>query len=149
MRVAPGYRPMTAADLDAVMAIEQAAYPFPWTRGNFEDCLDAGYDCEVLCVAGRPVAYRVAARMVDEIHVLNCCVAPALQGRGLGTAFMRRLMERLPQPGVSGILLEVRESNLAARHLYAKLGFREIGCRKGYYPAADGHEDARVLRWTP
>ncbi len=145
------FRPMQPSDLDAVYAIETAAYPFPWTRGNFADCLETGYRCEVLletdCIRG----YSVLAVMVDEAHVLNCCVAPSAQGRGLGRQMMQHLISRLPLMRLPSLLLEVRPSNAAAIHLYTDLGFVEIGRRRGYYPATaeeGGREDALVMRYT-
>src|SRR5688572_3345900 len=65
--------PMTAADVDAVMALETHVYPFPWTRGNFIDSLAAGYVAEVLRDRreGRLLGYFVALAGVDELHLLN------------------------------------------------------------------------------
>ncbi|MGL6113172.1 MAG: ribosomal protein S18-alanine N-acetyltransferase, partial [Rubrivivax sp.] len=76
-------RPMDVGDLDAVMAVEHGAYRFPWTRGNFIDSLAAGYFAEVLLhdTAGL-VGYYVAMTGVDEMHLLNLTVAPAMQRRG-------------------------------------------------------------------
>lgn len=142
------FSPMTLPDLDAVLAIECTAYPFPWTRGNFTDCIESGYAAETLRIDDQIVGYLIAAAMVDEVHVLNCCVAPAWQGRGLGQVLMRRLMQRLPEMGAASVLLEVRASNAAAQRLYEKLGFAEIGRRRGYYPTTEGLEDARVLRYV-
>ena len=138
---------MTEADLDVVLEIERAAYPFPWTPGNFRDCMRSGYLCLTAWIEAARVGYLIAAPIVDEMHVLNCCVAPAWQRRGLGVAMMRHLMGRLGEVGATRLLLEVRESNVAARGLYHRLGFVEVGRRRGYYPAADGREDARVLVW--
>ncbi len=145
------FRPMQICDLDAVYAIETAAYPFPWTRGNFSDCMETGYRCEVLlednCIRG----YSILAVMVDEAHVLNCCVAPPAQGRGLGRQMMQHLISRLSHMHLPSLLLEVRPSNTAAIHLYMDLGFLKIGQRRGYYPATaaeGGREDALVMRYT-
>lgn len=145
------FRPMQASDLDAVYAIETAAYPFPWTQGNFSDCLEMGYRCEVMLEGDVLVGYNILATMVDEAHILNCCVAPACQGRGLGRKMMQHLISRLPHMRLSSLLLEVRPSNAAAVHLYTDLGFSEIGRRRGYYPARaedGGREDALVMRYT-
>jgi len=145
------FRPMQPSDLGAVYAIETAAYLFPWTQGNFTDCLETGYRCEVMLESGVVVGYSILAMMVDEAHILNCCVAPSYQGRGLGRQMMQHLINRLPQMRLPSLLLEVRSSNTAAIHLYADLGFLEIGRRRGYYPApaeAGGREDALVMRYT-
>ncbi len=154
------FRPMQTGDLDAVYTIETAAYAFPWTRGNFADCLESGYRCEVMLEGdvsgeGALVGYSILAPMVDEVHVLNCCVAPQAQGRGLGRQMMLHLISRLehmhlPNTGLPSLLLEVRPSNAAAVNLYTDLGFCEIGRRRGYYPATaeeGGREDALVMRY--
>ena len=141
-------RPMVAADLDAVMAIEAAAYAFPWTRGNFIDSLAAGYLALVLTRArGDVVGYLVAMRGVGEMHLLNVTVAPPWQRRGLA----QQLLSALDQTGRSEQLpllwLEVRASNQRARDIYRVRGFAEVGVRRGYYPAAGGErEDAVVMR---
>jgi len=145
------FRPMQTADLDAVYSIERAAYPFPWTPGNFADCLETDYRCEVMLEDDVLVGYSILATMVDEAHILNCCVAPACQGRGLGRQMMQHLIHRLAHMRLPSLLLEVRPSNAAAVHLYTDLGFCEIGRRRGYYPATaemGGREDALVMRYT-
>ncbi|MDD4881612.1 MAG: GNAT family N-acetyltransferase, partial [Gallionellaceae bacterium] len=83
---------MTAADVDAVMLIELAAYPYPWTRINFMDCLDSGYSCWVIEVDGTMVGYSILMAGAGEGHVLNCCISPDWQGRGLGRQAMQRLI---------------------------------------------------------
>jgi ribosomal-protein-alanine N-acetyltransferase len=145
LRPAPEHRPLMVQDLDAVLAIEQASYPFPWTRGNFIDSLAAGYRCE-LRVDGELAAYSIAMTAVDEIHLLNLTVAPALQGRGHAGALLAALVAYAQAAALHSLWLEVRPSNARARALYARLGFREVGLRRGYYPAPQGsREDAIVM----
>lgn len=143
-------RGMRAADLDAVSAIEQAVYPFPWTRGNFADTLKAGYDAWVFETTERPspelAGYAVVMWIPDEAHLLNLSVAGALQGRGVGRAMLEWLMRDAGRRGARGMMLEVRPSNDRAIALYRSAGFGQIGLRKRYYPAANGaREDALVL----
>jgi ribosomal-protein-alanine N-acetyltransferase len=141
-------QPMTLAHLDAVLAIEGAAYPFPWTRGNFVDSLAAGYDARVLCDAqGAIHAYSVAMDGVGETHLLNLTVRPSSQRRGLALALLDRLVERARERDHASLWLEVRVSNQRARQVYARYGFVEAGLRRGYYPDTQGRrEDALVLR---
>jgi ribosomal-protein-alanine N-acetyltransferase len=141
------HRPMTVPDTDAVLAIEQAAYAFPWTRGNFIDSLAAGYRCELRYDAdGLLAGYTVAMSAVDEVHLLNVTVAPALQGRGHARALIARLLDGARAEGRHSLWLEVRPSNARARELYRHLGFQEVGTRRGYYPAPAGQrEDAIVM----
>ena len=139
--------PMGAAQLDAVMAIETAAYAFPWSRGNFVDSLAAGHPASVLLDAeGALLGYFVAMRGVDEMHLLNITVAPAAQGHG-HARFMIDALIALTRGGRERELwLEVRAGNLHARGIYERLGFAQVGVRKGYYPAPFGRrEDAAVM----
>lgn len=139
---------MRPADLDRVLAIEAAVYPFPWTRGNFVDALAAGYDAHLLCADdGSLCAYSIAMTGVQELHLLNLSVAPAWQRRGLARRLLDRLVERGRAGAAASLWLEVRESNLRARAVYARYGYAQVGHRPGYYPgAAGGREDACVMR---
>jgi len=143
----PALRPMTTAHLDAVMAIEVAAYPFPWTRGNFIDSLAAGYSARVLHgERGELLGYFVAMPGVDEMHLLNITVAPAAQGRGHARVLFDALLALCHAQPARSLWLEVRASNAKARAMYAHLGFAQVGVRKGYYPAPFGRrEDAAVM----
>jgi [ribosomal protein S18]-alanine N-acetyltransferase len=141
----PGLRPMRDADLEAVLAIEQRAYPFPWSRGIFRDCLKAQYPAWVLLEHGLVIGYGILSCAADEAHVLNVCVAPERQGRGYGRFLLRALVGAARNLGAQRVFLEVRPSNPNAIALYHKEGFNEIGRRPRYYPAHDGREDALVM----
>jgi ribosomal-protein-alanine N-acetyltransferase len=141
----PRYRRMTGADLDAVVAIEEAIYPHPWTRGNFADSLAAGYHCWILECAGSIAGYSVISVGAGEAHLLNLSVAAPWQRRGMGREVLKFLLKLARDYGAGRMLLEVRPSNTAAIALYASAGFSEIGLRRGYYPAGEAREDAIVL----
>jgi ribosomal-protein-alanine N-acetyltransferase len=140
--------PMTVAELDAVMAIEVAAYPFPWTRGNFVDSLAAGYPALLLQGEhGEWLGYFVAMQGVGEMHLLNITVAPAAQGRGHARVLIDALVALCRERRLRDLWLEVRASNERARSMYEHFGFAQVGVRKGYYPAPFGRrEDAVVMR---
>jgi ribosomal-protein-alanine N-acetyltransferase len=138
-------RPMRESDLDAVLAIEVRAYPFPWTRGIFRDCLLADYPAWVLEQGGRIIGYGVLSLAGDEAHVLNVCAAPEVQGRGHGRRLLRSLLKIARARGAQRVFLEVRPSNAHAIALYHDEGFNEIGRRPRYYPAKEGREDALVM----
>jgi len=144
---APELRPMTVAQLGAVIAIEAVAYAFPWSRGNFIDSLAAGYPARVLQGAqGELLGYFVAMSGVDEMHLLNITVAPAVQGRGHARLMVDALTALCRTHNAQRLWLEVRASNARARAMYAHLGFTQVGMRKGYYPAPFGRrEDAVVM----
>jgi ribosomal-protein-alanine N-acetyltransferase len=138
---------MNAAHLDAVLAIEVAAYSFPWSRGNFIDSIAAGYPARVLVNArGAMLGYFIAMGGVDEMHLLNITVAPAYHGRGHGRHMIAELIALCRAHAAQKLWLEVRESNARARSIYARLGFVQQGVRKGYYPAPfSRREDAVVM----
>ncbi|TAM04082.1 MAG: ribosomal-protein-alanine N-acetyltransferase [Paraburkholderia sp.] len=141
---------MTESDLDEVAAIERVAYEFPWSRGNFEDSLRNGYFG--ICMrhmTGTLLGYCVLMPVVDEMHLLNLCVAPAAQGAGAGLALLREAVRIAGAQRLEGLLLEVRPSNHRAIRLYEQFGFVTIGRRKNYYPARHhSREDAIVMRFS-
>jgi [ribosomal protein S18]-alanine N-acetyltransferase len=139
------FRPMRPADLDRVVAIEANLYTHPWTRGNFADSLHAGYGCWTLERAGVVIGYGVLMPGVDEAHLLNLSVAAEAQRRGYGRLLLAHFMDLAREAGARSIYLEVRPTNLNARDLYRRDGFREVGIRRGYYPAHSGREDAIVM----
>jgi ribosomal-protein-alanine N-acetyltransferase len=140
------FRPMRAEDLDALIKIERAAYPYPWTLLNFRDCLESGYSCWVGEINGQLSGYWVMMLAVGEGHILNCCVSPAWQGRGFGRALVEHLIDTARQHNAEAIYLEVRPSNTPAVNLYERLGFDGIALRRDYYPADQGREDALIMR---
>ena len=137
--------PMSLQDIDEVLRIEYQAFAWPWSRVNFSDSLASGYSCWVCRVAGELVGYFVLMMIVDEAHLLTISVAQAYQGKGFGARLLRQAMLGAAQAGARTLLLEVRPSNEKALALYRHFGFRQIGVRRGYYPAEGGREDALVM----
>jgi ribosomal-protein-alanine N-acetyltransferase len=141
---APRLELMRERDLDEVLAIEQAIYSHPWTRGNFFDSLRAGYDCRTWRLEAELVGYFILLAAAGEAHLLNLSVAARHQRGGQGSAMLREALELARRRGARSLFLEVRPSNTAAQALYARFGFRSIAVRRGYYPAGFGREDALV-----
>lgn len=139
---------MCEADLAEVVAIEDAVYPHPWTRGNFSDALKSGYQSWVARnPAGEMVGYFLLLLAVDEAHLLNISVRGDLHGQGLGRSLLAKVVALADDNIMSSILLEVRPSNQRALAVYERYGFVRIGTRKNYYPDANGaREDAIVMR---
>ncbi|MGM0517096.1 MAG: ribosomal protein S18-alanine N-acetyltransferase [Pseudomonadota bacterium] len=137
---------LAGEDLPEIVAIEEAAHPYPWSEAIFEDCLRAGYRLDGAFDRGRLLGYSVVMAVLDEWHLLNLCVDPASQRRGVGRYLLDRLLGAARDDRVSSVILEVRAGNRAAIALYESAGFADIGHRKAYYPAPDGREDARVMR---
>ena len=138
-------RPMTAADLPEVLAIEQRVYEYPWTEGIFRDCLRAGQCCWTIRETSSLVAYGVMSVAVGESHLLNLCVEPDYARRGYGRGLLEHLQGLALRHHATVMFLEVRPSNRAAVGLYSDNGFAEVGLRRGYYPATKGREDALVM----
>jgi ribosomal-protein-alanine N-acetyltransferase len=142
----PVIRRLTAADLDSIMRIEEAAYPFPWTRGIFSECLRVGYGCIGVQLGGELAGYAIFNVGAGESHLLNLCIHPGRQRRGLGSLLLEHVITTTRSLGCDAIILEVRPSNPAAAELYRARGFSVIGRRPDYYRAAAGREDALVMR---
>lgn len=138
-------RPLSEADLDAVIDIERLSYSHPWARGVFLDCFHPNYRLWALEDSTSLIGYAIVSYQFDEAHLLNICVSPASQRRGLGRRLLRHVVSCSAHDGMIAVILEVRASNEQAARLYLSEGFQEIGRRPGYYPDGSGREDARVM----
>jgi len=145
LKDAPRLSRMHESDLSEVMAIEDAIYSHPWTRGNFSDSLRAGYQCWTWRLDDELLGYFVLLVAAGEAHLLNLSVAAARQRSGHGSALLKEVMRLARGRGAQHMFLEVRPSNLAGKALYERFGFHEVAVRPGYYPAHAGREDALVL----
>ncbi|MEJ2760695.1 MAG: ribosomal protein S18-alanine N-acetyltransferase [Gammaproteobacteria bacterium] len=142
---AVNFRPMDEQDLTAVLAIEGAAYEFPWGRIIFRDCLRVGYSCWVMERDGVIDGYSIMSVAVGECHILNLCVDPGSHGRGYGGVLLGFMLDIARKHQADTAFLEVRPSNEAAKRLYRQAGFDEVGLRRNYYPARFGREDAIIM----
>lgn len=141
----PRLRPMRPEDVERVVRVERAIYEFPWTRGNFLDSIRARYHCCVYELDRALVGYGVVMTGAGEAHLLNLSIAAEWQRHGYGRRLLEALLELAHGHGARSIILEVRPSNPRAARIYERAGFRAIGVRPGYYPAANGREDAVVM----
>jgi len=139
------FRPMHADDLNVVMQIEPTIYSHPWTRGNFNDSLQAGHEAWVMLHHDKVVGYAVMMVVLDEANLLNISVAAPYQKQGLGRLLFAHLLEHAKALNIRNMFLEVRESNVAAIALYNREGFKETSVRRGYYPTNEGREDAVLM----
>jgi ribosomal-protein-alanine N-acetyltransferase len=141
-----GIRNMNKTDIEAVMKIETSVYAFPWTDQIFLDCLKVGYLCQLCIEDGHIAAYSIlSVEAKVEAHILNLCVDPSRQNRGIGQALLGKMLDNAKQKKVETVFLEVRPSNHSAISLYNKMGFNQVGNRKNYYPAHRGREDAIIF----
>ncbi len=136
---------INAADVAAVLVIEQRNYEFPWSEGNFRDCLKAGYICLSLRHKETLAGYGILQCAADEAHILNLCIDHAFHQRGYARVLLDRLLEYAIGENAQSVFLEVRPSNPRAIELYNLAGFNEIGLREDYYDSRNGREDAVVM----
>lgn len=142
----PLIRRLGMEDVGRVFEIEQLAYPFPWGRGVFVDCLRVGYACFGLQVGRELSGYSIASHAAGEAHLLNLCVHPDWQHRGYGSLLLEYMINHVARLRCDAMFLEVRVSNPRAAKLYENRGFRVIGQRPDYYKAGERREDAVVMR---
>ncbi|MDY0308424.1 MAG: tRNA (adenosine(37)-N6)-threonylcarbamoyltransferase complex dimerization subunit type 1 TsaB [Castellaniella sp.] len=136
---------MMPADIDEVAAIEGRVQSFPWTRKNFIDGLAAGYHGWVVRRMGAMLGFALVMDAPDMAHLLVIGVRPDAQRQGVGTRLLRRCVEHCRGSGLPALTLEVRPSNQGAIAFYHRHGFVQAGLRRGYYPAAQGREDAWIM----
>jgi ribosomal-protein-alanine N-acetyltransferase len=136
---------MRAVDLDEVLAIEQASFTLPWSRGAFlyEMQQNRAARCWVMREDGGVVGYVCLWEIADELHITNIAVHPAQRRRGLGRSLLGGVIHDGRERGLRVVVLEVRPSNREALPLYESFGFRVVGRRRGYY--YDTGEDALVM----
>lgn len=137
---------MTPEDIPEVMQIENKVQAHPWTAGIFRDCIRVGYTCWVCRENYNTiVGYLIQSIAVEEVHILNICIDPAWQRMNLGTLLVQQAEETGQRLHAKKSFLEVRPGNTPAIRLYQKLGYRQVGIRKNYYPTKNGREDAIVM----
>ncbi|TVP44313.1 MAG: ribosomal-protein-alanine N-acetyltransferase [Gemmatimonadales bacterium] len=137
-------RPATRHDLPAVLATEGNSFSTPWSRRAFEALLGREtVSFLVLEEKGEVAGHGVLWWVGPEAEVANLAVAPAFRGRGGGALLLDALLAAASVRGVGKVFLEVRESNDAARSLYARRGFVPVGRRPQYYRMPP--EDAVIM----
>jgi [ribosomal protein S18]-alanine N-acetyltransferase len=120
-------------DVPAILAIErQSQAAAHWTLEQYNKLVGSGVVL-VAEEAGDLCGFVCAQAVAGEWEIENVVVAAGFLRRGIATELVRALIQRVKSEAASAILLEVRESNLPARGLYEKRGFREVGRRRMYY----------------
>jgi ribosomal-protein-alanine N-acetyltransferase len=132
-------------DARAIAALERRCFSDPWSEESFREAITAGWTCVLVAErVGELVGYVVGREVAGTGEILNLAVAPGARRHGLGRQLLEAGVDALAARGAEEIFLEVRESNLGARALYASAGFRPVGQRSGYYRYPS--ENAVVLR---
>ncbi|MEO5358102.1 MAG: ribosomal protein S18-alanine N-acetyltransferase [Nitrospirae bacterium YQR-1] len=138
-------RTMVYDDIEAVSAIENISFPYPWTQRSFKHELENDYSINFVVLHDGVIAgYLCAQEILDEAHILKLALLPQFRRNGIGTALFETLLLTLRQHHFSGkIFLEARHSNTPAVDFYKKHGFEVLYARKDYYIKPD--EDAIVM----
>ncbi len=137
--------PMRLEDLPFVQAIERASFSTPWPPHAYRNELETNRlaHYRVVRVGERIVGFAGMWMMVDEAHITTFAVDPRWRRRRLGELLLLALLDLAVEHGAREATLEVRLSNLPARRLYEKYGFRPVGLRPRYY--SDNNEDALIM----
>ena len=138
--------PALRIDVPLIAELEKVAFSDPWSRASFESVIDepAAYVAVARAATERIVGYVVAWFAADEGEIANLAVREPTRRQGIGASLLDAALAEGRGRGAKNMYLEVRESNGAARRLYASRGFEELGRRRGYYKRPV--EDAIVLR---
>ena len=140
------FRAAAAGDIGAVMALGSSTSLNNWSESDFVQVLDGETGELTLAIADSDIVGFVASSsVIDEVTLLNVAVHGAWKRRGLARRLIGDMLDRRHSAGARRCLLEVRESNQAARALYASMGFAVDGRRPDYYPVGDSREDAVLM----
>ena len=152
MQLEVSFQALTADWLDRVLAIENAVYPHPWSRANFEDSIQTGYQMQVLTSGSSAnsdiLGYFIAMKGFEEVHVLNITVSEPFQRQGWAKLMLDALAVWSRGQDAAWLWLEVRANNERALQVYKAQGFKLVSVRQDYYPKgpkANGREDAIVM----
>lgn len=139
----------TLDDLETILEIEVRAYPVPWSREQMIDVFNQKVIRMKLLMDGALIGYAFVSIILDEGHLLHITVDPIHHGKRLGRYLLEQVLKLGDQHQLATIFLEVRAGNTPARGLYDRIGFNQVGIRKGYYPCKiNGREDAIVMAYT-
>ncbi|MFQ2245337.1 ribosomal protein S18-alanine N-acetyltransferase [Aeromonas enteropelogenes] len=139
------FHPLLESDFELVYPIEQAAHKEPWSQANLLSCFGPRYLNGLMLVDGRPAGFYISDLVAGDSSLMNICVHPDFQGKGLGRALLKEYLARSKAKGAEAWFLEVRASNLAAIGLYESAGFVEYCCRADYYGTGSEREDAILM----
>ena len=141
-------RPLSATAAANCARLHRTAFANSWSSADFEVLLTTS--TVIADGVGDPGALRgfvLSRRAADEAEILTIAVDLSLRGKGIATALLGAHISRLARAGVATLFLEVDESNLAARALYRRYGFHQVGKRPAYYAKADGSRaNALILK---
>lgn len=145
-------RPAISHDLAAIVQLDQGSNPYPWSETLIEEALESrsNWVVETNAMQGETkiVAWLTASLLLEQSELELIVVDQEMRRQGLAKQLLATWTEQMAVKGVLEYLLEVRESNLGAIHLYRSLGFAEVGRRKNYYATEQGKEAACLFTLT-
>jgi len=146
-------RPMLVADLDQVLAIDQASFALPWPASAyrfelFENPSSQLWVAQTQTADGTTavIGMSVVWLILDEAHIATIAVHPDFRGQGIAQLLMSASLVGAIRQGCTQATLEVRESNWQAQRLYKRFRFQLAGVRPRYY--RDNNEDAWIMTVT-
>jgi ribosomal-protein-alanine N-acetyltransferase len=135
---------MLPEDVPVIAGIEQSSFTAPWSETSFYSEVYSRYSItRVAELDGLIVGYICVKQIVDECHLLDIATHPDYRRQGIATMLLNNVLRDLKEGNCRNMYLEVRASNLAARKLYEKFGFKTAGIRKSYYSKPE--EDAIIM----
>lgn len=137
---------INAQNYDPAYRLQTGCHAFPWSRAQFIDCLTEPYFAAQVHQNDVIAGYYVGLQVSVEATLMDIGVAREHRGKGLGKELVKHFLRQCNKKQAQEAWLEVRVSNMPAIGLYRELGFELIEQRKNYYPAADGREDALIMR---
>ncbi len=127
-------RELLIDDLNDIIEIEEACFSVPWSKESFKAEIrhqSTHYNC--IEINKKVIGYAGLWKILDEGHITNIAVIPQYRKKGFGEKLIKNLLKYCKNNNIDKITLEVRESNIAAKELYKKIGFETAGIRKSYY----------------
>lgn len=130
------FSPLQENNVKDVAAIDRECFTGEaWTESLFrEEIGESSKYYAVFSVDNVVVGFGAYAHILDEGHILNIAVKPSCQQKGFGKKILEKMISHGKENGINAFTLEVRVSNFRARALYERMGFRNVGIRKGFYP---------------
>lgn len=137
---------MIRRDMPEVLAIEEECFEFPWSEDDFIRCLRQRNCIGMVAEHDERVAgFMIYELHRNRLHILNFAVAAPLRRHGVGRQMVEKLIGKLSSQRRNRIMLEVRETNLAAQLFFRDLGFRAVSVLRDFY--VDTTEDAYLMQY--
>lgn len=136
--------PLEKADVHYAATLESEYFTFPESEESMLKTLDSPSALNYIAFVGRKRCGYITSYLTpfDEAEILSFAVEIKYRARGVGTMILKNYIKECMKLGIETVMLEVRETNLKAQHMYEKLGFVHVGWRKGYY--SDPKENAKL-----